>query len=278
MYFANAPIRWSNQVKTPKFAFPMMAKRISFAALLFVFSLSSSAQFFGYKPFERKPGFLITPTYSYQVPGKDMATRFGNNSSIGLGLVYKMPKGWIGGLEYNWLFGQRVKETGLFDTIIGSTGQIIDENGNFSVVRFNERGHTFFVKGGKIIPFNKVNLNSGFLVEAGFGFMMHKIDIFSSQVTIPQLSEEYLKGYDRLTGGWAAKQFIGYQNLDPRKRINFIIGVELVEGWTHSLRSYNFDTRVQDTHRRFDLLMGIKAGITIPIYTKDPDEEEYFTD
>lgn len=257
----------------------MNVQRIAaFVILMLPLGMTASAQFMKYKPFDRKPGFLISPGYAYQIPKKDMAVRFGDNSSIGITAVYKTPKGWTGGIEYNWMFGQKVKEVGLFDTIIGGNGQIIDEDGNFSVVKFNERGHTFFIKGGKIVPFNKVNLNSGLLFELGFGFMTHKIDIFSSQVKVPQLEENYLKGYDRFTGGWAAKQFIGYQNLDPQKRINFFIGIELVEGWTHSLRSFDFDKRQKDESKRFDVLMGAKAGITLPIFTKDPEEEEYFID
>lgn len=256
-----------------------MHKKITILAIAFFCMLGiAQAQLLKYRPFESKQGFLITPTYGYQKPEGDLAKRFGNSSSIGLDVRYKTESNWLFGFEYNWMFSRNVLETGMFDTIIGSTGQIIDQDGLFSVYRFNERGHTFFLKGGHIIPFNKVNKNSGILVEAGFGFMAHKIDIFSSTVKIPQLAADYLKGYDRFTGGWAAKQFLGYQNLDPKKRINFYIGMEAIEGWTHSLRSYDFDTRMKDTRKRFDMVWGLKLGVSIPIYTKDPNEEEFFTD
>ena len=101
-----------------------------------------------------------------------------------------------------------------------------------------------------------------------------------SEIILPTLeskkSDEYKKGYDRLTAGPAATQYIGYRFLDPKKRLNFSLGFEFTEGFTQNQRSYNFDTRMQDTEKRLDLLYSLKLALTVPIYLKKANEEEFF--
>ena len=45
---------------------------------------------------------MFHATYSYQFPGGDMADRFGNNSSIGGGFLYKTNQNWLhrGGVQF----------------------------------------------------------------------------------------------------------------------------------------------------------------------------------
>ena len=64
--------------------------------------------------------------------------------------------------------------------------------------------------------------------------------------------------------------------LDPKKRLNFSLGFEFTEGFTQNQRSYNFDTRMQDTEKRLDLLYSLKLALTVPIYLKKANEEEFF--
>lgn len=228
--------------------------------------------------FEPKQGYLISIQYGAFVPGADLSERFGWNSTLGLDYKFKSEKGWILGGSYSWMFGNQVMETTMFDSFIGASDEIIDQDGLFSVVRLNQRGHLLMLEGGKIIPISKRNRNSGILVQAGFGAMYHRIDIFASTEKVPQITGEYEKGYDRLSGGLAFSQFIGYQHLDIKKQINFNIGFVGYQGFTKSLRSTQFDTRAYDEVKRFDTLSGLRLGITIPVYTKKPETEEYFID
>ncbi len=228
--------------------------------------------------FESKQGFLFDMSYTVHRPYGDMATRFGVNSAIGIGANYKTKNNWQFGAQYQWLFGQSVKQTNMLDSIAGPSGQILDNQGNIAVIRFFERGHTGYLQASKLIPLLANNRNSGLLFQAGAGFMLHRVYIYSSTTTVPQLSDEYKKGYDRLSGGLALKQFVGYQHLDPKKRINIVVGIEFQQGFTHSLRSFNYDTRVSDFQKRKDLLIGPKIGLILPFYTKKKSDEEFFTD
>lgn len=230
------------------------------------------------KFFKPKQGYLIDIQYAAQIPGADLADRFGWNSALGVGGRFKFESGWIVGLNYNWMFGNNVKETNMFDSILGSTGEIIDQNGQFSVIRLNERGHQASANVGRLFPILKNNRNSGILVEAGVGFMLHRIDIYASSTTVAQITGDYEKGYDRLCGGLMTTQFVGYQHLDIKKQINFKVGFCFNQAFTQSMRSWDFDTRQYNATKRTDLLRGFQVGVTIPMYTKKLSEEEFFTD
>ena len=204
-----------------------------------------------------------------------MAKRFGRTSSLGLDVSMKTKSNWVFSIGGHFMFGNEVREIGILDSMKGSTGEIIDENGQFAVVGLDERAMYFGGSVSKIIPLNKMNRNSGLYLSVGGGYLQHKIRIYSTQ-TVPQLTDEYKKGYDRLTFGPAAMQYIGYRFLDPRKRLNFSFGVEVIEGFTQNRRSYNFDTRMADTKKRMDIMTGLKLTLTIPIFLKKASEEEFF--
>lgn len=216
--------------------------------------------------------------YSYQIPGGDLADRFGNNSAIGVELGFKNAKSLIYGISYDWMFGNNVLERSMFDDLLGPEGQLIDRDGLFSEIRFNQRGHLIQVFGGKVFPVGALNRNSGLVLQVGAGAMYHRIDIQASTTKVPQITNEYEKGYDKLNGGLLLSGFAGYQYLDPRKRVNFRVGVNLSQAFTHSLRSYDFDLRAYNDMKRKDMLTGLSLGIIIPVYTKDPDEEQFFID
>ena len=94
--------------------------------------------------------------------------------------------------------------------------------------------------------------------------------------TAPQLSGDYEKGYDRLTAGFTLSQFVGYQNLSNRRISNYYIGIELTEGFTRSMRDYDFDRMAPDSQSRLDLMIGIKAGWILPLYGRAPKDYYYY--
>lgn len=238
-------------------------------------TFNSSAQNIFKRKFEPKQVLLFDLTVKRQAPGGDLKYRFGANSSFGLDVSFKTPSNWIFGCGGHFMFGKNVEETGILDSIKGSAGEIIDQNGQFAVVGMDERALYFGLTIGKLIPLNKINKNSGLLISVGGGYLQHRIRLFSSN-TVPQLADDYKKGYDRLTFGPAASQFIGYRFLDPKKRVNFTVGLEVIEGFTQNRRSLNFDTGVADKSKRLDILSGLKVSLTIPVYLKKSTDEEFF--
>jgi len=219
---------------------------------------------------------VVTASYSYQLPGGDMALRFGPNSNIGLGVLYKTRGNYLLGLEGSFLFGNQVAEPGLLRNMITREGQIVDKDGVMADVLLFERGYTVMAVGGKIIPVVGPNPNSGILLKLGAGYMRHKIRIQTQQNEVPQVEGDYLEGYDRLCAGPATMLFMGYQHFGNRGRINFQVGFEMLLGFTEPLRAYNFDTGRADSGTRFDSLTGLRAGWSLPIYKKPDDRFHYY--
>jgi hypothetical protein len=226
-----------------------------------------------------KDSLLLAPvlgfSYSYQLSGGDLKKRFGNNSNVGAQFLLKFKSNWLIGADYSFLFGSKLKETGMLDSIKTETGFIIDVNGQYAQTRMFERGYTASIKAGKLIPVLAPNKNSGFYATLGIGMLQHKIRIEDIGNNSPQLSKEYRKGYDRMTNGIAITEFIGYMLLSNTRLFNAFAGFEFTQAFTQSRRSYNFDTMERDTQKRKDYLSGFRLGIILPLYKRGPMDYYY---
>ena len=217
----------------------------------------------------------ISLSYAYQLPGGDLAERFGNNHNIGFGFHIKSKTNWYYGIQATYMFGGKVMEPGLMQNLKTEDGYILDNQGQIAKVLVMERGFTTTADFGKLFNVMGPNPNSGLLTVFGLGILQHKIRIEHQQNEIAQLEDEYLKGYDRLTNGLALRQFVGYFHMSNYKLWNFFIGVEAVQGFTQGRRDFNFDTRTTDNVKRMDTLLGLRAGWTLHLYVRAPDKFYY---
>jgi len=252
-------------------------KRFIFIATLTLAYFSSSAQVSPKDSAVFSP--LITVAYSFNWPGGDLVSRFGANSTIGGGLSFKTRSNYVFGIGYNYIFGNNVKESGILEGLATTNGFIIADDGTPAKINMTERGYSLFAKFGKVLsvlPFTDINLgpnpNCGVFVRAGGGLLQHKIHIESNALP---LQKDYVKGYDRLTNGFALTEFIGYFYLSSNRLINFYIGMECIQGWTQNRRGYNYDTMEEDNTPRLDTMTGFKFGWVLPLYKKVPDEFYY---
>ena len=219
---------------------------------------------------------MVCASYGFQFPGGDLTKRFGPNSNFGLSFLIKNKKNLVYGISGSFIFGNKLREDGILDTISTSTGQIIDANGQYAEVRLFERGFATHLHFGIVFPFPKPNPNSGILALAGAGFLQHKIRIDDIGNNSPQLSKEYRKGYDRLTNGFSVSQFLGYVFLSNKRLVNFYGGFEFIQAFTQSRRSWDVDLMKRDTQKRFDVLYGFRLGWILPLYKKAPDKYYYY--
>lgn len=217
---------------------------------------------------------FIAATYGFFIPGGDLADRFGDNSTIGAFGGYKSKRNNFFAAEWNYIFGYKVKEDGILDSIKTSGGFVIDQEGKIADLRIFERGFTAHVQFGHLFPIKGIspNKNSGILVTCGVGMIQHKIRIYDNGGRSPQLRGEYLKGYDRLTSGVSFSQFIGYWYMSNSRYLNAYFGFEAYQGITKSRRSWDYDLMRADTRTRTDLLYGARVGFVIPIYRRGRGE------
>lgn len=214
-------------------------------------------------------------SYGFQVPGGDLADRFGNNSDLALDLNFQTATKWRIGGRISHLFGNDIREDGILDSISTSSGAIINANGQYASVRLYERGMTWMLTVGRLFPILGPNPNSGIFIDLSFGGIFHKIRIEDLGNLSYPLSEEYRKGYDRLTSGNMFRESVGYSYLGNKKRINFFVELEAYQAFTSSRRSYNYDTMTADTSKRIDLLFGARVGWILPLYKKTAKEIYY---
>jgi hypothetical protein len=219
---------------------------------------------------------LLSCSYAYQYPGGDLDKRFYSNNAIGGSYLFKTKHNWLVGVNGFFMFRDKIKETGLFQSISTSNGYIIDGNGIYAEVRLYERGFYGGAQLGKIFPVLGPNKNSGILLMAGTGLLQHKIRIENPDNTAPQIKGDYKKGYDRLTNGLAVNEFIGYMYLGNSRLVSFYAGFEFTQAWTQNRRSYNFDLMGPDNTKRMDLLSSFKIGWVIPLYKRAPEKYYYF--
>jgi len=215
--------------------------------------------------------------YSYQFSGGDIAKTFGDNSTIGGGLLYKTKKNFLYSLDVNFIFGNTIKGADqILSMVLNSQGYIIDGNGTYALYSMYERGYTLNFRVGKIFNVLSPNPNSGLMIMAGAGYINHRLVIDNQFRTAPQISDDYAKGYDRLHGGIALNQFIGYFYMGKTRMLNFYGGFEFVQGFTKSQRDYVFDLQKKDTDSKLDLFFGIRVGWMIPIRKRAANKYYYY--
>ena len=220
---------------------------------------------------------LIYANYAMQFPGGDMADRFGMNSQVGPGFLVKNRSNWVFGVEGNFMFGNQINnKENILSLIETSDGNLIDMQGIYADYNFNERGFSGFLKVGKLFPVWGPNQNSGILLTLGGGYLQHKIYIEHKDKTAPQITGEYLKGYDELKSGFASNIFLGYLFLGNLNKVNFFAGIDLTFGFTSDARPYSFNNMAHNTGSYNDIITGIKVGWIIPVYRRAPKEFYYY--
>jgi hypothetical protein len=215
-------------------------------------------------------------SYSFQFPALDLAKRFGNNSNVALGFTFKNKTNWIFALENAFIFGNQIKENQILKNISTQEGYVIAANGQIAEVNLYQRGFFSHARFGRLFSFFAPNVNSGFYATVGIGFLQHKIRIDNVGNTAPQLSQEYKKGYDRLTSGLMISEFLGYSFLSNNRRVNFFAGFEFMQAFTKNKREYNYDLMEYQVQNRKDFLSGIRIGWVIPLYKKLPNDFYYY--
>ena len=224
------------------------------------------------EPRNKGKAILLQMSFAAHIPGGDMASRFGRNLAFGGGLEHITANNWIFGAEGHYLFGSTVKEDPLA-IIRTDEGDIIGNDMLVASVVLRQRGFYAGAVGGKLLTFS--DKRSGLRLTFGAGLLRHYIRVQDDTRTVTQITGDYLKGYDRLTGGLALQQFVGWQHLGSQRRSNWMIGLEFNQGFTHSLRDWDFTERRKLDGSRIDLRIGIRAAWALPFYQKKASEIFY---
>lgn len=215
--------------------------------------------------------------YGANWTGGDLADKYGFLNHVGFMAGYKTKKNWFYGFESQFMFGNKVRMTGLFDHLVDSQGTITDVNGDQAIVFVLARGMNADFSVGKVLPVLAPNKNSGIFIHAGLGFLVHHMRIETQNQVIPQIELDYKKGYDRLAMGANFHQFVGYAFMSNGGYYNFYGGFYASQGLTKNMRTVFFDRPDEpvSTKTMLDIQYGLRVGWFIPFYKRTPKEFYY---
>jgi hypothetical protein len=208
--------------------------------------------------------------FSGQLPQNDLAARFGPILSAGTNFTWKTKKNLLINVEGSYFFGNKVKED-VVSSIRNESGNVTDNEGYPADLRLTERGWNIYANVGYLFSKLGHNPNSGLFVTIGGGWTQHKIKLYDANQKIAAVNGDLKKGYDRLSGGFGLSQFIGYKYISNNRIANCYFGFEFYEATTQSLRGFNYDTGLEDTQKRLDVLMGFRFGWILPLYKRTKD-------
>lgn len=226
---------------------------------------------------------LIPLGLSIDFPSGDFSSRFGTFKSLNIGFLYKNRKQFIMGIQYNYLFGAKLKDNSSFAPILTDRGDIIASSGVPGLIRFSGIAHHLKGSFGKIITLWDNNPNNGLLLLSSLGIFQHKIKIEVPENDIPQLNVNYRKGYDRLSNGLSFTQFIGYIHLAESKNDGrqvfvptYYFGFDISNAWTKNRRDWNYDLFMKDEQLYQDRLISFKIGWIIHLNLMRKNDFHYF--
>ncbi len=212
----------------------------------------------------------------FYLTGADLAKGFPQFASLPVGLYYKSGSNITVGINHMPFWGNKVKYSNLFGDVLGPSGEILDQNGFPTIIRYYMRGNATTLTAGKLFG-GKPGKPGQFEVALGAGFMQHYVKMQFDAGRTPQLEGQYTKGYDRLTNGLQLVQHFRWHYLNP-ETISLFAGLDVAQGFTKNRRSWNFSDYGPDNSLHFDFYTGISAGIIIPLSLKSQaqDNPKYF--
>lgn len=224
---------------------------------------------------QKSNNIALNFTYGMDLPGADMADRFGLDYNAALDLDYNLTNGYFLGIHGHYILGPLVKED-VISNIRSSDGNLISQQQLQSIITLKQRAFLYGIHAGKFINLSKKDAKHGFRLRVGSSIMSHYIIFNDESAATNQLLGDYGKGYDRLTRGITIEEFIGYQYISADERMNFYAGFSLVQGFTQNKRPVDFDTRMRNDEQRLDMLNGFRAGFVIKLFEFGNAEDTYY--
>ena len=180
------------------------------------------------------------------------------------------------GIKLNYIFGGKIKDSTIFSNISTEQGYVIDGNGTYANIILLQEGFNPNIYVGYAYLL-KENNPSGFYFSIGLGFLQHRIIIDTKNQYIPQLNNEYKKGYDQLTNGVSTQFVLDYILIAYKNRFKMFAGIDYTMAYTKNRRAYDFNNMVSlNDELRADQLLGLHIGLIFPINRKNTEEFHYY--
>lgn len=243
-----------------------MVKAITISLLILACSFKSFSQ--ETKRDSSKANFEFQIPYSLNSPVGDLSNRFGIHSELGLNLNIEKGKFHITN-SFNYIFGGNVKDSLLFDQIANSQFEIITSENIFGEVLVYQRGFNFFSGLAYSIWENEY---LSLRLQGQIGYLNYRTRIEVTNNDVPQLSKDYVRGYDDMMHGLAFREFVGLYYTGDRSLSNFFLGVQFTHSNTRSVRDYSYRSFGEYSLQSKDFYWGIQAGWIIKVGNRTTDK------
>ncbi len=206
----------------------------------------------------------------------DMADRFGRNFQLGADLDYTTPaSSVIIGLTGRFLFGDQVREDPV--AFLRSAEGLVASPAGVNVPLFlRMRGGYYGAHVGKLFSLSGGDKRNSIRATLGLGLLQHKIRLLDDSQSLELAEQPYIKAIDRLSNGLALRHQLGYQKIDPEGFLHFYIALEVTLASTASRRDYDLQLMQRDDRKRTDMLIGIRAAWSLPLYYTSDVERTYY--
>jgi len=218
----------------------------------------------------------LSANVGFCYPMGDLGNRYNFFGQAGSSFMMKFKNNISLSAEGLVLFGEGYKGDDPLRLILNSNGTLTNEYGQPAEFSRGMRGMQITTKVGYIFSKYAHNPNSGITFSLGGGFFQSKYWIDQRGNNVPQIMGDYVKGYDKLSNGFALTQFVGYTYFHNKNFWNFFIGVEFTEAWTQNRRSWDFTLRRRDDSRYNEFMATIKAGWIISFIKREAEDIYYY--
>lgn len=231
-----------------------MWKAITISALILLTSFKSFSN--DSESDSTKAKFEFQIPYSFNTPYGDLSERFGVHSELGLNLNIEKGKFHLVN-SFNYIFGGNVKDSTIFSQLANSQATLISSENIYGEVFVYQRGYNVF--SGLAYEVWKNNYLS-LRVQAQIGYLNYRTRIEVTNNDVPQLSRDYVRGYDDMMHGLAFREFVGIYYSGDRSLSNFFIGAHFTHSNTNSVRNYSYRTFGPYSLQSKDYYLGLQAG------------------
>ncbi len=218
----------------------------------------------------------LTANVGFCYPMGDLKERYHIFGQAGSSFMMKFKSNILLAAEGMILFGEGYKGEDPLRLILNSNGTLTNQFGKPAEFARGMRGMQLTAKAGYIFSKFAHNPNSGITFTAGAGFFQSKYWIDQRGNNIPQIMGDYVKGYDKMSNGFALTQFVGYTYFHNKNFWNAFIGVEFTEAWTQNRRDWDFTLMRKDNQSYNEFMMTLKAGWIISFIRREAEEIYYY--
>ena len=220
---------------------------------------------------DNKSQINLQSSYLIEVPGGDLADRFGLNSKFEFRLEY-LKNSWAIYAKSGLRIGENVKED-VLAPLRTSEGFVTGVNGFYADLFGRKRGFDYGIGIDKIL---KVAKNSNHSFRFGIAAIKahHWIRIADESKSVPQILGDYSQLYDHFVSGLGIEENIQFQYNSKNNNAAFIVGLQFQQIFSKEHRQQLIQSKTSS--KRNDLYFGLKLSYLLPLFNFDQAETIYY--